>query len=126
MTGPKVHPVTLGAMIALAIVVILCLVVAVLSTRTHATEKSGLPPSPLIVYPSICDVPYTLAAGERVVLLCAAPVPRGGLEGVAQIASGNEDVDATLVHRAGRGRFIFAVTNRSNEPITATARGEQW
>lgn len=88
----------------------------------HANAE-GLPPSQPR---TVCEVTYTLQPGERMVLLCEAPVPRGGLQGIAQIFSGHESVDATLVQQFARGRFVFAVTNRSAAAVTATARGEQW
>lgn len=95
-------------------------------SRELGNRGGPLPVSPATVYPSRCDVPYTLGPGERAVLLCIAPVPRGGLEGIAQFESGHESVDVSIVRRLPLGRVVFAVTNRSAEPVTATARGEQW
>ena len=85
-----------------------------------------LPTSPLRIYPVVCEVPYSLLPGERKVLSCDARMPRAGLEGIAQISSGHDEVDAMLVRRTGLARFRFAVTNRGAVPIVAVAKGEQW
>ncbi len=119
---PLVGPVT-----AVVCTIGFILGVLLLAMGLDSTARAGgLPPSPLRIYPAVCEVPYALQGGERAVLVCDAPVPRGGLEGIVQFASGHESVDVSLIAKLHRGTAIFAVSNRSADPVNATARGEQW
>jgi hypothetical protein len=95
--------------------------VAVIGTAVNANAQ-GLPPSQPR---NVCELPYTLAPGERRVLLCDTN-PRASGRGQFLIESRHDSVDATVIERLPLGRVIVALTNRSDVEITATARGESW
>lgn len=97
------------------------------ATLAHADDKA-LPLSPFSNYPARCAVPYDLAPGARAVMLCAVRAPRGStLEGIAQIESGHEAVDVSLVYSLHATRHVFRVTNTSTTTAArGTAQGRVW
>ncbi len=114
--------------IFVALLLGLMLLAAGIAWLASPAKAEGLPPSPPRIYPAVCDVSYELAPGARAVLLCAVRAPRGGtLEGIAQIESGHEDVDASLLYSLHASRHAFSVTNTSTTTtVRATARGKVW
>lgn len=114
-----------AARLLLPLVLVLVLV-ALGALGASWARASGLapivPPEPRPV--DLCELHYTLAPGERAVLLCHRE--RATRRGPTVVASGHEAVDASIVARVLPGRVVVALTNRSTEPVQAIALVETY
>lgn len=92
---------------------------------TEAGAADRIPdPRPVPTAPryGLCELPYTLAPGERAVLMCiTAWDPRRPTQGIVTIQSNHEAIDATLVKRFPLHRVVVALTNRSIDVVEASA-----
>lgn len=104
--------------------VFLGLALATLAAMASCAPATAAPPLPTPGQRPHCEVEYLLAPGERAVLACTpyVDIRRPLPQGVVTIQSGHEATDAAYIRRIGHWRqIVFSVTNRSAEPIEATA-----
>lgn len=96
-----------------------------IAAATDAGAADRIPdprPAPTSPRYGLCELPYTLAPGERAVLMCTtAWDPRRPTQGIVTIQSNHEAVDAGLVKRFPLHRVVVALTNRSIDVVEASA-----
>ncbi len=114
------------------ILMLLAFTATMASCSAGADTERGVIPRPPVNLP-YCSIPYKLAPGERAVEACAYSRLHAR-QGIVQVQTNHEDLDASLVALSGTDCLegdctwtaIVAITNRSTHPVRGDVSVRGW